>query len=66
MIERDDDKPVGPEYMAGYVCYGNGGKEEDNPFDYVTEEPWREINRRFLRWKQGFREAQSDSLWCEQ
>jgi hypothetical protein len=61
---------VTPEYMAGYVAYGNG--IEASPFEVheVAFDDWssaairqREINGRSYTWEKGNRDAKRDSAW---
>ena len=66
----DNNDEVTPEYMAGYVAYGNG--IEVCPFDEIGVEStdWsseairqREVNARAYHWKRGNRDANRDSAW---
>lgn len=66
----DDNDPVTPEYMAGYVAYGNGIEASPFPVAEVSDTDWssaairqREINARSYQWDRGNRDAKTDSAW---
>jgi len=71
MTFRDcDGDDVRPEYLAGYVSYGNN--VEVNPFTHVDvdEADWseeaikqRKTNERHHSWHRGNRDAKWDSNW---
>jgi hypothetical protein len=72
MTFRDaDNDDVCPEYMAGYVAYGNNQTENPYPLAEVADTDWseaaikqRRINARYNRWERGYRDAKFDSDWA--
>ena len=64
----DDNDPVSPEYMAGYVAYGNACVTNPFPLTETDDRDWseytirvRQINRRHGMWKDGNQDAMRDS-----
>lgn len=65
-----ENEEVSPEYMAGYIAYGQGVTENPFPFINVDNNDWsseaianRRISRRHNMWHNGNRDAKWDSDW---